>query len=345
MRWTPRFVAIMATVVSLSFGGSVAALGAQAGAASAAVPPSPSKLSIVPQATILPDASGLSALRAAISGSPSKLFGVSPDGNSKGIVTVPTLASELKEPVDVVNIFVGWTQPLPTTSMLQIARQGSVPELTLEPWNYTQGVNQPNVADSVIAGGTYDAYLKQLAAAARGFGSPFLLRYAHEMNGNWYPWAASTNGNTAATYVQAWRHVHDIFTQAGATNVRWVWCPNAGGPTPVASVFPGAGYVDIVGMDGYNFGTTSTTWRTPTQIFSGLLRTVTTLAPGTPVLINETGSGELGGSKATWLTQLFSYVQSQPALIGVVYSMFSTRWSLESSVTAMAAARQGLQPY
>jgi glycosyl hydrolase family 26 len=335
----------MATVLSLSAAGALTALGAQTGVASASVARLSSNPVVAPLATVPPDATALSALRAAMSGSSSKLFGISPDGNSKGIVTVPALAADLHEPVDVVNIFVGWTQPLPTTSMRQIAQQGSVPELTLEPWNYTQGVNQPNVADSVIAGGAYDAYLRQFAAAAKAFGSPFLLRYAHEMNGNWYPWAASTNGNTAATYVQAWRHVHDIFTQAGATNVRWVWCPNAGGPTPVASVFPGAGYVDIVGLDGYNFGTTSSTWRTPSQIFSGLLRTVTALAPRTPVLINETGSGELGGSKATWLTQLFSYVQGQPALIGIVYSNFNSRWSLASSSTAMAAARQGLQPY
>jgi hypothetical protein len=335
----------MATVGSLLVGGGIAALGVQAGAASAAVAPSTSKLSFTPQATVPPDAAALTRLRTALAGGSPKLFGISPDGNSKGIVTVPPLASALNEPADVVNIFVGWTQPLPTTSMLQIAQQDSVPELTLEPWNYTQGVNQPNVADSVIAGGAYDPYLKQFAAAAKAWGSPFLLRYAHEMNGNWYPWAASTNGNTAATYVQAWRHVHDIFAQAGASNVLWVWCPNAGGPTPVASVYPGAGYVDIVGMDGYNFGTSTSTWRTPTQIFSGLLNTVTTIAPGTPVLINETGSGEQGGSKATWLTQLFSFVQYKPALIGVVYSNFGSRWPLGTSASAFAAAKQALIPF
>jgi hypothetical protein len=345
MRWTSRFVAVVATVGSLVVGGGIAALNAQAGVPTRAVASSNVKLSAVPQVMSLQQAAALSGLRAALNGSSTKLFGISPNGNSKGIVTVPQLATDLNEQVDVVNIFVGWGQPLPTASMLQISQQGGVPELTLEPWNNTLGVNQPNVADSVIAGGTYDSYLNQFASAAKAWGSPFLLRYAHEMNGNWYPWAASTNGNTAATYVQAWQHVHDIFTRARATNVRWVWCPNAGGPTPVASVFPGAGYVDIVGMDGYNFGTTSSTWQTPTQIFSGLLRTVTAIAPGTPVLINETGSGELGGSKATWLTQLFSFVQSTAPLVGVVYSNFGTRWPLETSASALAAARQGLQPY
>jgi beta-mannanase len=46
------------------------------------------------------------------------------------------------------------------------------------------------------------------------------------MNGTWSPWAVGVNGNTAAHYVAAWRHVHRIFTKVGATNATWVWCPN-----------------------------------------------------------------------------------------------------------------------
>ena len=46
------------------------------------------------------------------------------------------------------------------------------------------------------------------------------------MNGSWFPWSEGVNGNRAGEYVAAWRHVHDIFTAVGATNVTWVWCPN-----------------------------------------------------------------------------------------------------------------------
>jgi hypothetical protein len=335
----------MATTVSLWVGGGFLAFDANAGAGSWSVAGSTLKLGAATQLSTLPDAAALSRLRAAMSGGSTKIFGTSPAGNSKGIVSVPELASDLHHPVDIVNIFVGWGQPLPTASMQQIAQQGSVPELTLEPWDYTKGVNQPNVADSVIAAGAYDSYLRQFAASAVAWGSPFLLRYAHEMNGNWYPWAASTNGNTASAYVQAWQHVHNIFTQTGASKVLWVWCPNAGGPTPVASVFPGAGYVDLVGMDGYNWGTYNGGWRTPAQIFSSLFRTVRALAPTTPVFINETGSAEQGGSKAIWLTQLFTFVKSTPGLVGVVYSDFGTLWPLETSSTAVAAAAESLQTY
>ncbi len=66
------------------------------------------------------------------------------------------------------------------------------------------------------------------------------------MNAGWFPWGVGTNGNTTTDYVTAWRHIHDIFEQEGATNVRWVWAPNVkpGLPTPYAELYPGDDYVD-----------------------------------------------------------------------------------------------------
>jgi hypothetical protein len=294
------------------------------------------------------NSAALGELDGALRGSTDKVFGISPQGNSNGISSVPQLKSALAHPIEVVNVFVGWGESFPTTSVNAIVQAGAVPELTFEPWIYTKGVNQPAFSDSVIASGTYDAYLTHFAQGAAAWHAQLLFRYAHEMNGNWYPWAASVNGNTPASYIAAWRHVHQIFSNAGASNALWVWCPNAGGPTPVASVFPGASYVNVIGMDGYNWGGTSTTnggWRTPSQIFSRLLATVKSLGPGLPILINETGSAEAGGSKATWLTELFSFVEGQTGLAGVVYSNFGTLWPLTTSSGALAAAKSSLSTY
>ena len=74
--------------------------------------------------------------------------------------------------------------------------------------------------------GTHDAYIREFAEDARDWGHPFFLRFNWEMNGNWFPWSEGVNGNQPGEYVAAWRHVHDIFTEVGATNATWVWCPN-----------------------------------------------------------------------------------------------------------------------
>lgn len=294
------------------------------------------------------NSAALAELDGALRGGSDKVFGIAPQGNSSGISTVPQLGSALAHPIEVVNIFVGWGESFPTASVNAIVQAGAVPELTFEPWDYTKGVNQPAFSDSLIASGTYDAYLRKFALGGAAWQGRLLFRYAHEMNGNWYPWAASVNGNTPASYIAAWRHVHQIFSNAGASNILWVWCPNAGGPTPVASVFPGASYVNVIGMDGYNWGSTSTAnggWRTPSQIFSGLLTLVKSTGPGLPIVINETGSAEAGGSKATWLKELFSFVEGQSGLAGVVYSNFGSLWPLTTSSSALAAAKSSLSTY
>jgi hypothetical protein len=64
------------------------------------------------------------------------------------------------------------------------------------------------------------------------------------------------SGNDAPLYVSAYRHIHDLFVAAGATNVVWAWCPNVtavhGGNRNTLDYYPGDSYVDWTGVDGYN---------------------------------------------------------------------------------------------
>ncbi|MCU1283032.1 MAG: glycoside hydrolase family 26, partial [bacterium] len=96
--------------------------------------------------------------------------------------------------------------------------QKKLPLITWEP-------HEP--LDEIIAG-THDAVFHQRAQGARDLGVDILLRWGHEMNGNWYPWAGANKGGAnggSAKYIAAYRHVHDLFVADGATNVAWVWCP------------------------------------------------------------------------------------------------------------------------
>ncbi len=45
------------------------------------------------------------------------------------------------------------------------------------------------------------------AVAARDHGGPIILRFAHEMNGRWYPWSIGRYDNTPERYRKAWRHI------------------------------------------------------------------------------------------------------------------------------------------
>ena len=143
-------------------------------------------------------------------------------------------------------------QAPPIAEMNAVGARGAVPLLTWEPWAWGGGLDQAAYSLGRIAAGDFDAHIAQWGQALASWGQPVQLRFPHEMNGNWYPWAEGVNGNHAGEYVQACRHVHDVVAASGAGNVSWVWSPNVPyfGSTDLVGLFPGAGYVDIVALDG-----------------------------------------------------------------------------------------------
>lgn len=178
---------------------------------------------------------------------------------------IDTYTSTVGRPPAIVMWYQDWahvgTREFDPDKMNAVVQRGAVPLVTWEPWDNTGDDKQPAYALSRIADGVYDAYIREWAQAAAIWGEQLYLRFAHEMNASWYPWSSGVNGNTSAQYVAAWRHVWGIFNQEGATNVRWVWSPHVEAPagTPFADLYPGDAYVDWIGLDGYNWGT-SQTW-------------------------------------------------------------------------------------
>jgi hypothetical protein len=208
------------------------------------------------------------------------------------------------------NFYAQWVQA--------VAAHGSVPMITWMSDDYTiAGYPNPGVegaySNQRIISGAFDAFIRGWADGLKATGNLVLLRFDHEMNGNWYGWSPGINGNTAASYIAMWRHVHDVFASEGATNVRWVWSPNVDypGATPFEAMYPGDGYVDWVALDGYNWGMTNgyTPWRTFTQVFGGSYARLSRLT-NKPLMIAEMASVEVGApagqSKASWIASALS---------------------------------------
>lgn len=244
------------------------------------------------------------------------------------------------------------TQNFQTGWMDTVRRQGSIPLITWEPWkpiDYPQGVNQPAYTLRNIIDGKFDSCIIKWAQASKSWNHPYFLRFAHEMNGNWYPWDERVNGNKSGEFVQAWRHVHDIFTATGVHNVAWVWSPNAeyDGAISLSELYPGDQYVDWVGMDGFNWGATNgTAWLTFSQIFKqtykDLLRMISK-----PLMIAETGCAEQGGSKALWIADALSIQipQNFPKIKAIIWFNQDKQrdWRIESSPSAQSAFANAIQ--
>lgn len=225
-----------------------------------------------------------------------------------------------------------------------VANRGAMPMITWEPWDPAAGVNQPAYRLGAITSGAHDDFVRQWARAAAGWRRPLYLKFAHEMNGDWYPWAANANGNSAAQYSAMWKHVRAIFLQEGATNVRWVWSPNVmyNGSTSFTQIYPGDAAVDWVGLDGYNFGTSQSwsRWTTFADLFGPSYDAIAQMTRK-PMLIGEMGSSELGGDKAAWITQgLLSDVPKRfPRLHAIIWfdANKETDWRVNSSSASLAA--------
>ncbi|HYF71306.1 MAG TPA: glycosyl hydrolase, partial [Nocardioides sp.] len=201
-------------------------------------------------------------------------FGIAMDQVPGTTAPLEALAAQLGRRPDRVTWYVAWSSGsgFPSADAARVAAFGATPVITWEPWNPANGTNQPVYALKRIASGAHDAYVRTWAQQARAYAGPVVLRFAHEMNGNWYPWAASVNKNTAGSYVAAWRHVVDVFREQGATNVSWQWSPNVpyAGATGLGLLYPGDAYVDSVALDGYNWAgvTAGAAWVSFADLFA-----------------------------------------------------------------------------
>jgi Glycosyl hydrolase family 26 len=235
----------------------------------------------------------------------------------------------------------------PSGAMENVRSYGAIPFFSWASQSTPSSLNEPAFQLRDVVAGTYDAFIREFAQAARQWGHPFFLRFNWEMNGNWFPWSEGVNGNGPSEFVAAWRHVHDIFSAAGARNATWVWCPNID-PDGVfqdsAATYPGDAYVDWTCLDGFNWGTypeRPDRWRTFDELFSSSYHHVTDeIAPSKPMIIGEVASSEYGGSKAEWIREmLVALPESFPKVRGLLWFDQSVEgdWPLSTSSSATDA--------
>jgi beta-mannanase len=220
--------------------------------------------------------------------------------------------------LSLVSIYQAWDSPYRafwSERLQDIHARGLTTLITWEPWALpgTQAPcsEQPAFSLRRLLAGDYNSYIRRWAAACRAFDEPLLLRPMHEMNGNWYPWCGTVNGNTAEEFVGTWKHLRRFFEEAGAKNVQWVWSPHASSHPPttanaLSQYYPGDAWVDWIGLSGHNWGPCSPDdeWQRFEEVFADAYRAVTALAD-LPLMIAEIASAEKGGNKAQWVAEAF----------------------------------------
>lgn len=203
------------------------------------------------------------------------------------------------------------------------------------------GPDAQHTLRSIVSGGS-DTWLKGLAQGTKGYGRPVMIRLMAEMNGTWEPYSPGHNGNTSAQYVAAWRHIVTLFRGQGATNVRWVWNPDAtyNSTYSLPQFWPGASYVDWLGVDTYSRDT-KTTFRFLMNSSVPAIRKVNTTLP---LMVNEVGK-KAAADKPTWIRDMFAALPSY-GVRAVLYFDYDMRqresccdWRLDDTSSTTSAAR------
>lgn len=158
---------------------------------------------------------------------------------------------------DVLNDYFYTADPVTDVSsfLSQAHGEGATPFAEIEPWNGNGG-DCSDWAHFAANDSTAQSYESGLGSEIASYGHAVIVTFAHEFNiGGQYPWANGDSCNTSpATWVTAWKNfVTNVRAKANG-NAFMLWGANVdpnGNDTVAAHYWPGAFYVDMAGVDGY----------------------------------------------------------------------------------------------
>ena len=268
-------------------------------------------------------------------------------------------------------------QGFPEKAIQIVSGYGAIPLIFWSPWDrpYEEGGEPDRFNLPDILAGKWDAYIDQWADAARNYGKPMLVSWGLEMNGTWFPWSGIYYGGGKVTgrkdgsplyagpelVKQAYRYVVDRVRARRADNILWGFHANniSFPPEPwnkIASYYPGADYVDWLGLSVYGKMVRANNWVSFYKVMDNAYEEICRLDPKKPVILAEWGVGEFPpANKAEFITQAFTGLQTRYQRVkGAVF--WHERWEnkdgsysnlrVNSSPEALDAYRDGVAaPY
>lgn len=263
-------------------------------------------------------------------------------------------------------------QNFPHDNLEVIWRHGSWPLVFWSPWDrpYEQKKGPDRFSLRAILEGTWNRYIDDWAEAARTFAHPLIVSFCDEMNGDWFPWSGTFYGGGkkitgrpndwegSDVFRRAFRFVVDRVRQRGAHNIQWLFQTNNFSfpmePWNLApAYYPGANYVDWLGMSVYGQQFDDETWSDFWPLIDWPYREMCRLDPEKPLMITEWATGEFPdfGNKAKWISEAFREMKTLlPRVKAALY--WHERWQNEdqtysnlhinSSPESLEAYRKGV---
>ena len=221
------------------------------------------------------------------------------DGRIKAVADFEQL---IGRPLDLVNTYHS-TDEFPSAADVAFVQQGR-----------TLMISWSGDDTRVIESGRDDAVIRQRAEEVKKLGVPILLRWRFEMNrpnvqaSIWSP----------ADFVAAWDHVRAIFTEVGATNAGWVWCPLATDfdATDAAAYYPGDAQVEWLCADVYPGPDYDSFSDVADQFMAWASK------HDRPIIIGEFGAEDgdaTAAQRSAWIAGVDAYAKTHPQIKALAY--------------------------
>ncbi len=252
------------------------------------------------------------------------------------------LEQDLDVRLETMSWFLGFDSGLPQRQATAAAESGH--DLLLC-WQPSLSGNRPVPYADILAGRwdrRMDRFFRQCAAYPR----QVTIRFAHEMNLVQMP-QSILNANPCTTslneWLDTWRYVVDRQRAIGGNNVQWMWCVSGidMGGIAAESYWPGADYVDVIGMDVYNgYGP----WTPATKLINPMYQRMTALHPSAPIWLAEIGCRGVDTTesfnKADWWRIFFASPQFE-RLTHIIFFNANKERDWRISTADVAASMSG----
>ncbi len=198
-----------------------------------------------------------------------------------------------------------------------------------------------------IISGECDALLRRWARRAREFGTPLIVEYGTECNGQWFPWNGKHHGagrlggygdpskpDGPERFAAAYRRIVTVMKKEGADNITWVFHVDSRDDPEEAwnrleNYYPGDEFVDWIGVSAYGpqepDSDDAPSFR---ELMDACYRRLDALAPDKPVIVAEFGctKGNALVSEDQWAAAALDDILGHrwPRVIG--FSWWNERW-------------------
>ena len=170
----------------------------------------------------------------------------------------------------------------------------------------------------------YDAPLADFVAEAKRYQKPVFLCFAPEFDDPERPWGTNQERNLAL-YQQAWQYIVRFCEHRHATNLIWVWCPVQ--PSTIVAHYPGAAYVDWIGLSIMNNPAKAEDGQTHSfaalyqQLHSTIRMHVAYSIRQKPILLTHIGATMPSRTESRWIRDAMDIIHERyPEIRGVVFS-------------------------